>query len=163
MTGTYNESFVQSFDIAHGASTIDRDIVTPLFKHTSTLLEQVEDLFGNNYVGPLRAADWEPENTLFSLWSGIVDISLFVRSQNSTDLVPPVMKSYRRALDKVRSRSPWPFAPTPHSSSAAVWLWRAQLHDCQHSSHEPRAWQRGPVASFTLCLRLQPHDDGNEE
>lgn len=105
MAATYNKSFVRAFDIAHGAATIDRSIIPPLFTHTSTLREQVADLFPSVYLRKKHLVQWQPHNTVFAIWSGIVDIALSVREKNSTELVPRFLHSYGLAIDQV-SRNP---------------------------------------------------------
>jgi len=78
LTTTYNASFIKTYNIAHGAATIDRAVVAPhdAFSYTSTFKEQAEDLWRLVYKPRPASARWHPEDSLFTVWFGLNDIML---------------------------------------------------------------------------------------
>jgi len=78
LTTTYNASFIKTYNIAHGAATIDRAVVAPhdAFSYTSTFKEQAEDLWRLVYKPRPASARWRKEDSLFTVWFGLNDIML---------------------------------------------------------------------------------------
>lgn len=105
LTTAYNSTFVRTFNIAHGAATIDRTVVPPhqFLNWTHTFREQVDDIFVKTYTDVNPAATWDPDKTLFAIWFGVVDISLLVDQQKyQGDNVLRMVKAYAQILDDVR-------------------------------------------------------------
>lgn len=111
LTMNYNSTFIRTFNIAHGAATIDRTVVAPhqFLNYTSTFKEQVDEIFFNNYTarGATPMAEWDPQKSLFTVWFGVVDISLLVdRAEYLGENVQKMVKAYEAILDTV-SRVGW--------------------------------------------------------
>lgn len=106
LTMQYNSTFIRTFNIAHGAATIDRSVVAPhqFLNYTHTFKEQVDQIFLNNYTaaGKTPMATWDPEKSLFTVWFGVVDISLLVdRAEYLGENVQKMVKAYEAILDTV--------------------------------------------------------------
>ncbi|KAL9086877.1 MAG: hypothetical protein Q9159_003965 [Coniocarpon cinnabarinum] len=78
LTGVYNASFVKTFNLARGAATVDRDILMPVFPSTWCFDEQVKDQFGARYTQHHETSQI-PENRLFIILFGLVDVTLLTR------------------------------------------------------------------------------------
>lgn len=97
---------MRTYNLAHGAATIDRDVVPPheQFRWTHTFKEQVNDIFANNYTTATPMATWDPQKTLFAMWFGVVDISLLVaRGQYLGVNVQHMVTAYNQILEDVSS------------------------------------------------------------
>lgn len=70
----YNATIVRTYDFARGGSTIDRDIVAPVWPTASTLKDEVDQQFLPNYASKHTSRQWSPSTTLFTTWFGINDI-----------------------------------------------------------------------------------------
>jgi hypothetical protein len=107
LTTTYNASLLKTYNIAHGAATVDRDAVAPheAFSFTATFKEQALDLWRLVYKPRPLSARWRAEDTLFTVWFGVVDISMaFDRQQYSEDLLNSrVIAAYVKTLTALYS------------------------------------------------------------
>lgn len=102
----YNHTFLKTYNMAHGAATIDRNAVPPHenLNWTHTFREQVDEIFRVNYTlhKPDAFAQWEPEKTLFAIWFGVVDISLLiVRKEYEKDITAKMIDAYSEILDSI--------------------------------------------------------------
>lgn len=105
LTGSYNASFVKTYNFAKGAATIDRKLVEPLFPMTYSFHEQVYDLFMPKYADDPGDphVHFASSNQLFLVLFGLVDISLLSRDPDhlNTTIIEGICATYEDALSRV--------------------------------------------------------------
>lgn len=74
MTTTYNESYIQTYNLAYGGATVDSKLVAPYADTVLSLRNQVEDEFLPTYASHPSFAPWKGSNSLFTVWIGINDV-----------------------------------------------------------------------------------------
>lgn len=96
----YNQTFVRAYDLAQGGSTIDRELVNPVFPTASTFSDQVYKKFTPHYgpTGPQN--DWRASNSLFAIFFGITDLIVSFHQLERTP-VDKVLESYYTYLDQL--------------------------------------------------------------
>lgn len=144
LTLTYNATFIRTYNIAHGAATIDRRAVPPheFLNWTHTFREQVDDIFIRNYTlhSSTANAAWEPPSTLFAIWFGVVDISLLVQRKDfDKDNVIHMINAYHDILSdlyKAGARHfllltapPMYLSPSAHEEGANPFLERMLIRE----------------------------------
>ena len=72
MTTTYNESLIETYNLAYGGATVDSDLVAPYEPQVLSFQQQVNDEFIPYYVNETNA-DWTSANSLFVAFFGIND------------------------------------------------------------------------------------------
>ena len=138
----YNQTFIRTYNLAHGAATVDRTVVPPheFLNWTHTFREQVDDLFLKDYRlhDPGAKAQWEPEKTLFAVWFGVVDISLLIdRKQYDREEAAKLVDAYERILGDVYNGGarhflllttpPMYLSPSAHEEGHNPFLLRLQI------------------------------------
>ncbi|KAJ5171996.1 hypothetical protein N7492_004589 [Penicillium capsulatum] len=93
LTATYNESLVLNYDLAVGGATIDNELVNDEVKDMTHQVADFKSAYGK---GP-----WDGDNTLFAFWIGINDIGRSYKTNNSSTLVPKLIKHYENVVDEV--------------------------------------------------------------
>lgn len=100
MTYTYNESYVQTYNMAYGGATVDSALVTPYAPTVLSLKNQVEDLYLKTYAPHLTAAPWNGGNSLHAFFIGINDVGNSWWLNNAT-LYDLIFAEYDSLLEKV--------------------------------------------------------------
>ena len=89
---TYNQSYIQAYNLGYGGATIDHSVVqSGLRKTVQSFQQQVEDEFLPTYVNNSKVP-WTPSNSLFSIFFGINDVTNSYAEGNDTinyDLIQP--------------------------------------------------------------------------
>ena len=70
LTVEYNQSRVQTYNLAYGGATVDADLVQPYQPTVLSLEDQVNKEFFPYYVSKTTAG-WTSANSLFAFWIGI--------------------------------------------------------------------------------------------
>ncbi|KAI9695275.1 MAG: hypothetical protein M1820_008737 [Bogoriella megaspora] len=99
LTTTYNESFVQTYNLAVGGATVDSDLVKPFLPTVPSLKQQVEDRFVSHYAhsGP---AVWKANTTLFSIFIGINDVGNSFQRKGAS-LNAAILNAYSTVIDQL--------------------------------------------------------------
>ncbi|KAK2787341.1 hypothetical protein FQN52_007245 [Onygenales sp. PD_12] len=100
LTTTYNDSFIQTYNLAYGGATVDSDLVAPYQPTVLSLKDQVEDQFLPIYASKPSFAKWNSLNSLFAFWIGINDVVNSYASQNET-LYDAVFDVYSELIDEI--------------------------------------------------------------
>ncbi|OAX37125.1 carbohydrate esterase family 16 protein [Rhizopogon vinicolor AM-OR11-026] len=74
LTGTYNQTAMQAFDLASGGCTIDAALVPPFIPTSTSVVDQITQ-FSEYMASKPVGATWNSTNSLFAIWIGINDIS----------------------------------------------------------------------------------------
>ncbi|KAF8550451.1 carbohydrate esterase family 16 protein [Imleria badia] len=83
LTGTYNQTTVETFNLASGGATIDSALVLPYRPTVLSVVDQVSEF--NKYLASKPAgARWNSTNSLFAIWIGINDVGNSVGWTNIT-------------------------------------------------------------------------------
>lgn len=124
LTAFYNATPIMTYNLGHGAATIAREVLLPLFPMTYTFEEQVRDKFVREYAAKVDlhegiqdettvedgeaspVALWSPRTTLFAVWVGVVDIALFVREGHDINVLTQLFEKYASIVDMVRFCKP---------------------------------------------------------
>lgn len=100
LTTTYNQSYVQTYNLAFGGATVDMELIeSPFGRIVQSFRQQVQDQFLPTY-GNKAAVPWSSKDSLFVVFFGINDVVLSYAGQNSS-LNYAVIKSYERLLHQV--------------------------------------------------------------
>ncbi|KAK3173434.1 hypothetical protein OEA41_006763 [Lepraria neglecta] len=81
---TYNQSYIQAYNLGYGGATIDPSAVQSRLRKTlQSFQQQVEDEFLPTYVNNSKVP-WTPSNSLFSIFFGINDVTNSYAEGNGT-------------------------------------------------------------------------------
>ena len=81
---TYNQSYIQAYNLGYGGATIDPSVVQSGFGETiQSFQQQVEDEFLPIYVNNSKVL-WNASNSLFSIFFGINDVTNSYAEGNDT-------------------------------------------------------------------------------
>ena len=97
MTTQYNDSLIETFDLAVSASTVDSSLIP---HGPSDYVAQVTKSFIPNY-GPKKSTTWQPASTLFAALFGINDVEVSVSNSTAAGLWDDIFKSYASHADQV--------------------------------------------------------------
>lgn len=100
LTTTYNESFIQTINLAYGGATIDDALVPSRYgPAVQSFRQQVFSEFKNYYIenGNIR---WDSSNSLFIIFFGINDVIDSFAEQNDS-LNYELIKRYESIVDEV--------------------------------------------------------------
>lgn len=101
LTTTYNQSFIQTFNLGYGGATIDPSLIgSPYGYIVQSFRQQVQDEFLPTYATNPGVA-WSGSNSLFTVFFGINDVILSYGQRNST-LNFLLIKSYENLVHQVR-------------------------------------------------------------
>jgi hypothetical protein len=95
----YNRTFVRSYDLAYGGSTVSWDTV-PSFPMSLDYRHQVAEVFMPYYSDRSRGAPWESDNTLVAVWFGVNDVR-GTWEKNTTAMHNEIFDIYGGLLDQV--------------------------------------------------------------
>lgn len=85
LTTTYNQTLVETYNLAYGGATVDSDIVPCYLPTVPDYRQQVNTEFMPYYVDENAAnSDWTPQNSLFITFFGINDVTNSYSAQNTT-------------------------------------------------------------------------------
>lgn len=110
LTTTYNQSFIETFNLGYGGATIDPSLVgSPYGYIVQSFRQQVQDEFLPTYASN-SGVQWSGSNSLFTVFFGINDVILSYGPRNST-LNFLLIKSYENLVHQVRALSlEWPYS-----------------------------------------------------
>ncbi len=103
LTRTYNQSYIQTYNLGYGGSTIDSTLVQSGFGPTvQSFTQQVNEEFLPNYVNNTDVP-WNSSNTLFSVFFGINDVTntLTVGDLSNDTLNYDLIKAYESLVNQV--------------------------------------------------------------
>ncbi|PGH10117.1 hypothetical protein AJ80_07567 [Polytolypa hystricis UAMH7299] len=100
LTTTYNESYIQTYNLAYGGATVDSDLVKPYMDTVLSLKNQVEDQFIPIYSKKPDFAPWLAKDSLFAFFIGINDVGNSWWLQNAT-LYDEIFNVYTGLLEKI--------------------------------------------------------------
>lgn len=101
LTVKYNQSLIETVNLAYGGATVDSALVTPYLPTVLSLKEQIQAEFL-----PLYAADqvlpWKSSDTLFGIFIGINDVGNSYASLNSSvDLNGLIFAEYASLVEQL--------------------------------------------------------------
>ena len=100
LTTTYNESYIQTYNLAYGGATVNPFLVPTLYgASVRTFLSQVEKDFIPLYVNNTNVP-WQSSDTLFTVFFGINDC-IQSYAQNNDTLNYAIIKSYEGLVNEV--------------------------------------------------------------
>ncbi|KAL8928494.1 MAG: hypothetical protein Q9208_001728 [Pyrenodesmia sp. 3 TL-2023] len=100
LTTTYNQSFIQTFNLGYGGATIDPSLIgSPYGYIVQSFRQQVQDEFLPTYATNPGVA-WSGSNSLFTVFFGINDVVLSYGQRNST-LNFLLIKSYENLVHQL--------------------------------------------------------------
>ncbi|TKA68011.1 hypothetical protein B0A49_04482 [Cryomyces minteri] len=99
LTATYNQSFVETYDLAYGGATVDSSLVAQYLPTVLDFRQQVNQEFlpyyeNNSTVG------WTSSNSLFAAFFGINDVGNSYGAQNAT-LNADIFVVYAHLVDQL--------------------------------------------------------------
>ena len=100
MTTTYNESFIEVYNLAYGGATVDSNLVAPYESSVLSFVDQVNQEYLPTYTGSNNTFGWTSSNSLFSFFFGINDVGATSYEQNAT-LYDLVIAEYAGLVEKV--------------------------------------------------------------
>ncbi|KAI4153132.1 MAG: hypothetical protein L6R39_001655 [Caloplaca ligustica] len=101
LTTTYNQSFIETFNLGYGGATIDPSLVgSPYGLIVQSFRQQVQEEFLPTYATN-SGVGWSGSNSLFTVFFGINDVILSYGQRNST-LNFLLIKSYENLVHQVR-------------------------------------------------------------
>lgn len=104
LTTTYNQSFIETFNLGYGGATIDPSLVSSPYGYiVQSFRQQVQDEFLPTYASN-SGVQWSGSNSLFTVFFGINDVILSYAPRNST-LNFLLIKSYENLVHQVRASS----------------------------------------------------------
>ncbi|KAL8937436.1 MAG: hypothetical protein Q9216_004424 [Gyalolechia sp. 2 TL-2023] len=100
LTTTYNQSFVQTFNLGFGGATIDPSLIaSPYGLIVQSFQQQVQEEFLPTYASN-SGVGWSGSNSLFTVFFGINDVILSYAHRNST-LNFLLIKSYENLVHEL--------------------------------------------------------------
>ncbi|KAF2465554.1 uncharacterized protein BDR25DRAFT_239288 [Lindgomyces ingoldianus] len=100
LTYTYNESYIQTYNLAYGGATVDGALVTPYAPTVLSLKNQVQDEYLPAYGSHPKVAPWTSSNSLFAFFIGINDVGNSWWLNNAT-LYDMIFAEYDSLLEQV--------------------------------------------------------------
>jgi phospholipase/lecithinase/hemolysin len=99
LTTTYNQTFIETINLAYGGATVDSALVTPYLPTVLSLKEQIEDEYLPVYSDHPSFFDWQADDTLFAIFIGINDVGNAYGESNATAVLSLVIKEYASLVD----------------------------------------------------------------
>ncbi|KAI4207919.1 MAG: hypothetical protein LQ346_000256 [Caloplaca aetnensis] len=100
LTTTYNQSFIETFNLGYGGATIDPSLIgSPYGYIVQSFRQQVQDEFLPTYATNSGVA-WSGSNSLFTVFFGINDVILSYGQRDST-LNYLLIKSYESLVHQL--------------------------------------------------------------
>jgi len=86
LTVKYNESTLQTYNLAYGGATVDSTLVAPYLPTVSSIADQVNNEWLPIYSPHQNPAHWKSSDTLFAIFDGINDVGNSWYTANTTAL-----------------------------------------------------------------------------
>ncbi|KAF2277126.1 uncharacterized protein EI97DRAFT_310501 [Westerdykella ornata] len=102
LTYNYNESYLQTYNLAYGGATVDSALVAPWQPTVLSLKNQVQELYLPNYGSHPAPAPWKASDSLFAFFIGINDVGNTWWLNNAT-LYDLIFAQYDSLLEQVYS------------------------------------------------------------
>jgi len=83
LTTTYNQSFIETYNLAYGGATVDSDLVAEYLPTVLDFRQQVNTEY-IPYYSTKKAATWTSADSLFAMFFGINDVGNSYSKQNAT-------------------------------------------------------------------------------
>lgn len=119
LTTKYNQSFIETYNIAYGGAVVSSDLVRP-FLPTVDFRQQVNDEFIRYYVQK-NTSSWTPDNSLFAFFFGINDVNISYPQRNTT-LNGDIFAVYKSLIHQVRGSNQSCVVPSPPLISACSFI-----------------------------------------
>ena len=104
LTTTYNDSYIQTYNLGYGGATIDPAVIESSFgESVQSFQQQVEDEFLPHYVNR-GDVPWTGKNSLFIIFFGINDINEGYRLGNNDSLVYDLIVAYEKHVYEVSTQ-----------------------------------------------------------
>ncbi|PSK53167.1 RNA polymerase II-associated protein 1 [Elsinoe australis] len=100
LTTTWNQSLLQTVNLAYGGATVDSALVKPYQDTVLSFKDQVEKEYLPYYADKPAAVPWTSEDSLFGFFFGINDVGNSWWLQNAT-LYPTIFEVYSGLVDKL--------------------------------------------------------------
>ncbi|KAF2234424.1 carbohydrate esterase family 16 protein [Viridothelium virens] len=100
VTTTYNESFIDVYNLAYGGATVDASLVAPYESTVLSFIDQVNQEYLPIYTGSNNTVGWTSSNSIFSFFFGINDIGNSYYNQNAT-LYDVIISEYAGLVEKI--------------------------------------------------------------
>lgn len=100
LTYTYNESYIQTYNLAYGGATVDSALVAPYEPTVLSVKNQVQDEYLPTYGSAPASAPWKASDSLFAFFIGINDVGNSWWLNNST-LYDDIFAVYSGLLEQV--------------------------------------------------------------
>lgn len=174
LTTTYNQSLLQTVNLAYGGATIDSALVAQYLPTVLDVNQQINNEYLPTYTPSPSFFPWQSTNTLFSIFIGINDIGNSYTQANATALVPLIFAEYASLVDQLYhsgarnflflnvppvDRSPLIVAAGLADAAlekAAIATWNARLaslaHNLTRTYHDTTTFLFDTHAAFTTVL-----------
>ncbi|KAF2193797.1 carbohydrate esterase family 16 protein [Zopfia rhizophila CBS 207.26] len=100
LTYTYNQSYLQTYNLAYGGATVDSALVAPYAPTVLSLKNQVQDLYLPTYGAHPLSTPWTSSTSLFAFFIGINDVGNSWWKNNAT-LIDLIFTEYESLLEQV--------------------------------------------------------------
>ena len=101
LTTTYNETFLETVNLAYGGATVDSALVKPYLPTVLSLKDQVRNEYLPKYASHPSYFNWKPENTLFASFLGINDVGNAYANPNASWVLADDIAEYASLMDEV--------------------------------------------------------------
>ena len=101
MTTTYNETFLETVNLAYGGATVDSALVKPYLPTVLSLKDQVRNEYLPKYASQPAFFDWKADDTLFASFLGINDIGNSYANPNASSVLADTIAEYASLMDEV--------------------------------------------------------------
>ncbi|KAI9750501.1 MAG: hypothetical protein M4579_006451 [Chaenotheca gracillima] len=101
LTTTYNQSFIETINLAYGGATVDSDLVAQYLPTVLDLRQQVNEEFLPYYAAKDKTVDipWKSDNSLFSFFFGINDVGNSYSTGINKTLNDAIFAEYAKQVD----------------------------------------------------------------
>jgi phospholipase/lecithinase/hemolysin len=100
LTVKYNQSLIQTYNLAYGGATVDSALVAPYEPQVLSFRQQVNQEFFPYYV-EVNNAQWTSKNSLFASFFGINDVGNSYYQTNATAIIQAVFNVYAGLIDEL--------------------------------------------------------------
>ena len=101
MTTTYNDTFLETINLAYGGATVDSALVKPYLPTVLSLKDQIYQEYLPKYSNHPSFFKWTKKNTLFASFLGINDIGNAYSSANGSSVLAEDIAEYASLMDVV--------------------------------------------------------------
>ncbi|KAK5131701.1 hypothetical protein LTR08_000755 [Meristemomyces frigidus] len=101
LTTTYNETFLETINLAYGGATVDSALVAPYLPTVLSVKQQVQNEFIPVYADHPSFFDWQANSTLFATFIGINDVGNAYGEANSSIIYSLIFPEYAGLMDQL--------------------------------------------------------------